>query len=131
MGNIILMVYRIKNSPNVFENGAASKPELPAIFHKQGIILTLKNKHYFALYSLKKEGIDFSSSNDPTSKKRTAANLPKDPNVAASQLVRHSANSVFNVKKKFFVRNLVGDKFPKMLKSQNLPKIICMLEKSI
>jgi hypothetical protein len=46
------------------------------------------------IFSLKKEGIDFSSSNDPTvQKKRTGptssalAALPKDPNVVASQQV--------------------------------------------
>ena len=45
----------------------------------------MKPKSHF--FSLKKEGIDFSSSNDPTAKKRVATNLPKDPNVAASQQV--------------------------------------------
>jgi hypothetical protein len=45
---------------------------------------------YLFIYSLKKEGIDFSSPVDPTQRKRqgpTASALPKDPNVVSSQQV--------------------------------------------
>ena len=52
-----------------------------------GVVFGKSLVNFNPFFSLKKEGIDFSSSNDPTAKKRVAATLPKDPNVAASQQV--------------------------------------------
>jgi hypothetical protein len=47
------------------------------------------------IFSLKKEGIDFSSPVDPTQRKKqpAAGALPKDPNVVSSQQVSENSKA--------------------------------------
>lgn len=59
------------------------------------------------IFSLKKEGIDFSSPVDPTQRKKqpAAGALPKDPNVVSSQQVsENSKASIFDWGSNLFLR---------------------------